>query len=146
CHAIRRVQRKTNCKRLSRRKEQFREGTLDPVQTFYESGAATIMEHAGCYDRAERSGEAQKKVRRFDALFQFQLYRDSDRIPREIAYGRLAVFIEQLYRRESRCPGEHAGWIDRARVDAWLEVASEDIARRTVHTHAPVFNPDGSRT
>lgn len=37
--------------------------------------------------------------------------------------------------------GEHAWWIDRGRLHAFLEVTIEDIARCAVHTHSPLFNP-----
>ena len=87
-----------------------------------------------------------KEIRQLDASREFQLDRDSDRIPWEITRRRFAVFVEQLHVCETRYSGEHAGGIERGDGHARLEITVEDIAGRTVRTHTPVFNPDGSRT
>src|ERR1700730_11194500 len=56
------------------------------------------------------------------------------------------MFIKQRYSGQARFSGEHARWIDRGWLHTSLEVAVENSAGRTVHAHASLFKPDGTRT
>ena len=56
------------------------------------------------------------------------------------------MFVEQPYGCKTRYSSGHAWGIERGNSHARLEIPIENIVGRTVSTHTPLFNPDGSRT